>query len=117
MSHPFCPGCGRDLMIDQPIILNDFAMMGPMSPLTFKGTTIKLTTAERNLIWTLMKACPRPVRFDVILDRIDSESVGNVIDVYMSRIRKKLRAIKAPIPFESLKERTGYRALYWKMKP
>jgi hypothetical protein len=47
-----------------------------------------------------MKACPRPVRFDVILDRIDSDSEGNVIDVYMSRIRKKLRAIDAPIPFD-----------------
>lgn len=117
MTEPFCPHCGCDLMKDQPIILNDFAMMGPMSPLTYKGDTIKLATAERNLVWTLMKACPRPVRFDVILARIDSESEGNVIDVYMSRIRTKLRAIGAPIPFESLKERAGYRALYWKMKP
>jgi DNA-binding response OmpR family regulator len=117
VNQPFCPHCGFDLVQDAPILLGDFAMMSSISPLQWQGHSIKLTAAERNLMWTLMKAAPRPVRFDVILDRIGSESEGNVIDVYMSRIRKKLRDLGAPVPFDSLKANNGYRALYWKLKP
>jgi DNA-binding response OmpR family regulator len=94
-----CPHCGYDLLADQPVIINNFAMLSARSPLSYMGKPIKLTHAERSLCWTLMKAFPRPVRRDVILDRMDSEALGNVIDVHLSRIRKKLRTIGAPVPF------------------
>jgi DNA-binding response OmpR family regulator len=112
---PFCPHCGYDLVHDQPIILNDFSMLSSHSPLLYRGQPIKLSAAMRSLCWTLMKSYPRPVREDVILDRMGSEAEGNVIDVYMSRIRKALREIKAPIPFENVTSKLEMRAIVWKL--
>jgi DNA-binding response OmpR family regulator len=110
-----CPGCGRDLIPDQPIIINDFSMLSAMSPLYFKGNPIKLTFSERTIVWSMMKAFPQPVTHEVLLNRLDSEAEGNVIDVYASRIRKKLRAARAPIPFEShgAGQNAGRRAFCW----
>lgn len=109
-----CPGCGRNLVADQPIILNDFSMLSDMSPLYYRGTRIKLTGSERTLVWTLMKAFPHTVSHDAIINRLDSEAEGNIIDVYASRIRVKLRAIGAPIPFESRSAaKHGRRSMCW----
>lgn len=104
-----CPQCGYDLIIDQPVIINNFSMLGAHAPLSYKGQPIKLTGAERSLCWTLMKAFPRAVRRDVILDRMGSEALYEVIDVHLCRIRKKLRSIGAPIPFQP----TVDRGLVW----
>jgi DNA-binding response OmpR family regulator len=105
-----CPHCGFDLAKDQPIILNDFSMLSPIAPLCYRGQPLNLTSAARTLCWTLMKSFPRPVRQEVILDRLDSEALGNVVDVYLSRIRRELRRIGAPIPFE---KRRG--VIAWKL--
>jgi hypothetical protein len=100
---------------DQPVIINDFSMLSAMSPLYFKGNPIKLTFSERTVVWAMMKAFPQPVSHEVMLNRLDSEAEGNVIDVYASRIRKKLRAAGAPIPFEShgSGRNAGRRAFCW----
>lgn len=103
MNHRFCPHCGYDLVKDQPIIINDFSMLGPQSPLYYRGTALNLTMTGRNLCWTLMKNYPKPVRADVLLDRMDSIGTGNVIAVYLTRIRKELRKIGAPIPFHHVR--------------
>lgn len=109
-----CPHCGCDLAADQPIILNDFSMLSSMSPLHYRGNPIKLTYSERTVVWAMLKAFPKPVTHDALLNRLDSEAEGNVIDVYASRIRTKLRAAGAPIPFESRGARhSGRRALCW----
>lgn len=96
--HPFCPHCGYDLHLDQPVILNDFAMFGAGAPLVYKGLPLPqpLTPAEAAVVWTLLKACPDPVATPVILERVsDSESI-NVVNVLICRIRKKLRVAGAP---------------------
>jgi DNA-binding response OmpR family regulator len=110
-----CLGCGRDLVPDQPIIINDFSMLSAMSPLYYRGNPIKLTFSERTVVWTMLKAFPHPVSHEVMLNRLDSEAEGNVIDVYVSRVRGKLRAAGAPIPFESqgAGRNVGRRALCW----
>lgn len=109
-----CPGCGRDLIPDQPVILNRFSMLSSCSPLYFDGKPIHLTASERTVAWAMMKAFPQPVTHEAILNRLDSEAEGNVIDVYCSRIRSKLRAAGAPIPFESRSAaRAGRRSLCW----
>lgn len=109
-----CPGCGRDLVPDQPVIINDFSMMSEMSPLYYRGRPIKLTGSERTVLWAMLKAFPAPVSHEAILNRLDSEAEGNVVDVYASRIRAKLRVVGAPIPFESRSAaRHGRRALCW----
>lgn len=110
-----CPHCGYDLVADAPIILNDFSMLSPLSPLCFRGQPIKLTPSERCVAWTIFKSYPRAVTIDVILDRLDSDAEGNVVDVYLSRIRAKLRAINAPIPFEAAGGTLSRRAVSWRM--
>lgn len=115
-----CPHCGADLAKDQPIIINDFSMLSPLSPLCYKGMPLPLAPAARGVCWTLMKAFPRPVSIDTILNRLDSDAEGNVVDVYLSRIRKALRAIDAPIPFEAERSRrhSGQpRAIVWRLRP
>jgi DNA-binding response OmpR family regulator len=110
-----CPGCGRDLVPDQPIIINDFSMLSAVSPLFYRGRPIKLTFSERTVVWAMMKAFPQPVTHEVILNRLDSEAEGNVIDVYCSRVRAKLRDAGAPVPFESRSagRNAGRRSLCW----
>lgn len=115
MSAPLCPHCGYDLIVDQPIIINDWAMMSPVTPLRYRGHPITLTGSERNIVWTVMKMCPQPVAFDVILERLGSESTGNLIDVYMSRMRKKFAAADMPMPIAAARLSVGRRSLYWKM--
>lgn len=110
-----CPCCGYDLVKDAPILLNDFSMMGPASQLVYKGQPLHLTPAERTVAWTIFKAYPRAVTFEVILNRLDSEAEGNVVDVYLSRIRSKLREIGAPIPFEPAGGKLGQRAVIWRI--
>lgn len=108
-----CPGCGRDLIADQPVIINDFSMFSGASTLFYRGNPVRLTYSERTLMWSMMKAFPNPITHDAMLNRLDSEAEGNVIDVYMSRIRAKLRKIGAPIPFESIKVSVGRRSMCW----
>jgi DNA-binding response OmpR family regulator len=109
-----CPGCGRDLVADQPVILNGFSMLSESSPLYFNGKAIRLTGSERVVVWSMMKAFPMPVTHQAMLNRLDSDAEGNVIDVYCSRIRAKLRAVGAPIPFESRSAaKFGRRQLCW----
>lgn len=105
--NAFCPHCGYDLARDAPLFLNGFSMLGPDSPLYYNGQRIRLTGMEAALCWTLMKACPRPVRIDVILDRIGSEGEYNCISVLLTRIRKKLKAIGVTMPIEPMRHHGG----------
>jgi DNA-binding response OmpR family regulator len=111
---PFCPCCGYDLINDQPILLNDFAMMSSVSQLTYKGQSVRLTEAEKLVCWSLMKACPDPVRNIVVLERLGSDGTPENIKVHICHIRRKLRGIGAPDPFEACYSRAGggYR---WKL--
>jgi len=112
-SHRFCPHCGYDLQLDGAVLINDFSMMGPMAPLWWGEQVVKLTSAERMICYTLMKAYPSPVRISVLLDRVDSESDDNLIAVYLSRIRKKLREAGAPMPITSSRGRYENRGYVW----
>jgi DNA-binding response OmpR family regulator len=112
VTKPFCPHCGYDLMVDTPILINDFAMFSPLAQLTYKGRPVKLTPYERSLCWTLMKAYPEPVRVDIILDRLGSEADTNVVDVFVCRARKKIRDVGAGDMFRPTSYR-GNRAYAW----
>lgn len=102
-THHFCPHCGYDLVLDAPVLINDFSMMGAMSQLWWRDQPIgTLTGTERMICYTLMKAYPAAVRTSVILDRIDSEGEGKILNVYVFRIRKKLREAGAPNPIQAM---------------
>lgn len=114
MTHAFCPHCGYDLQLDSAIMINDFMMMGSMGQLWWREHPISLPASERIICYTLMKAYPSPVRHDVILDRLDSDSESNVLDVYVHRIRKKLKEIGAPNPIVTARGSGSHgRAYIW----
>lgn len=88
-------------------------MMGSIAHLRWRGEAVRLTASERILCYTLMKVYPAPVKLSVILDRMDSDATGNVIDVHLCRIRKKLREIGAPDPIVTVRNRGRERAIAW----
>lgn len=111
--HGFCPHCGYDLRLDTPILIDDFSMMSSISMLRWKGEVIPMTSSERIICYALMKAYPSPVRIMTLLERLDSEATGNVIDVFICRIRKKLKAVGAPNAVATLRNRGRERAFIW----
>lgn len=112
MTRPFCPHCGCDISIDQPVIINDFSMMSSSAQFLYRGNPIKLTPAERSICWSLMKAFPEPVKLDVLLERMDSDGEYNTVSVLVHRIRKKLAEAGANDPI--VPDRSyGKRAYRW----
>lgn len=110
----FCPHCGYDLRPDTPVFINGFTMFGAASQLMYMDKTIKLTESERFICWSLLKAYPEAVSHEVMLDRMGSEATSNVLNVYVCRIRSKLRKVGVPDPIESTHSRRGTRAYRWK---
>lgn len=108
-----CPHCGYDLHLDLPILINDFAMAGMGSALIYKSRSVNLTGAESALCYSLMKSFPAALRVDVILDRIGSEATGNVVQVLVCRIRKKLCAVGGPCPIISARRRGQIGSYFW----
>lgn len=97
-------------------MINDYSMMGSLSFLWWKDKPVtSMTVSERTVCYTLMKAYPNPVKIGVILDRLGSESMGNVADVHICRIRKKLREVGSPNPILPTRNRciVGERAFMW----
>jgi DNA-binding response OmpR family regulator len=106
-----CPHCGYDLVTNAPMMINDFTMNGPSHPLLYRGRRLHLTPTEEEICWSLMKSYPEPITVSVLMERIDSASDWNVINVMVCRIRKKLEAEGAPNIFETLRGRHAYRWL------
>jgi DNA-binding response OmpR family regulator len=89
-------------------------MMSPTGYLYWGMEVVALTASERSICYSLMKAYPDPVRVDVLLDRLDSEATGNAVDVYVHRIRKKLKTLGAPNPISAMRNRNHPRAYIWR---
>lgn len=110
----FCPHCGADIRVDEPILLNGFSMYGDGYPLMYNGKGVLLTRYESSFCWTLLKAYPRMVKHDTLLLRLGSDSETNVLDVVVSRIRAKLRHHGVPNPIETMYGQGGFR---WSLSP
>jgi DNA-binding response OmpR family regulator len=102
-AHKFCPGCGLDLVQDQPVIIDKWSMFGHGYPLCYEGRPLRLTHHETDLCWTLMKAFPRHVRHDILLDRMDSDGTPNTLNVFVHRVRAKLRDVGIESPIRSVR--------------
>jgi DNA-binding winged helix-turn-helix (wHTH) protein len=83
-------------------------MQGDGWPLCYHNVPIKLTCGEASICWALMKSYPDYVSKPALLERLDSEGIGNTIQVMVCRIRAKLDALGLPCPIETVRER-GYR--------
>lgn len=112
--NAFCPRCGYDTRLDTPVLINDFSMMGPAADLFWSSQPAYLTGSEATLMFSLMKAYPDAVAVDVLLDRMGSNGSYNTIAVFCTRVRHKLRALGAPVPFETA-HAFGKRYLRWKL--
>ena len=98
-----CPCCGYDVANDEPITRPEISMK-PYGDCYFHGQPIRLTAAERAVIWALLKADGRPLSRATIAERVGYEGEDfNTIDVYMSRIRAKLRRVSPEIPIENIR--------------
>jgi len=111
---PFCPHCGFDLAVDQPVLIDDFSMFGPGTPLCYQGRPLQLTYSEAAVAWTLLKACPGSVLVDVILDRIGSEAGPEAVSVYVHRLRRKMIEAGAR-DMIAVGRRGGKRTYRWKL--
>lgn len=109
----FCPHCGYDLVLDSPILIDDFSMMSSHAPLYWRGEQVDLTGSQAILCYSLMKAYPDSVRIETLMERIGSESECNVAEVLICRIRKKLREMGAPNPIAPTRHRFEKRAYIW----
>lgn len=112
-AHKTCPHCGYDLIVDMPIVVNDFAMNGAGHSLLYKGERLPLTHKEALICWALLKAYPEYVSTIVLGERIgsDADDVDNSIKVLISRIRSKFRDAGAPPAIA-----TGWHAYIWDPK-
>lgn len=113
----FCPECGCDMFGLGPVLINDFSMLGSMEGLAYRGVLVPLTSQQKQLCWTLMKACPDPVRLDIIMDRLDSDGNSDMLRVLVHKVRKKLAAMGAPNPVCTVKGRGAYKAYSWLVDP
>lgn len=78
-----------------------------MADLTFQGNPVKLTTVQRDICWSLLKAFPNPVANTVIIDRAGSEGTHENVKVHVHFIRRKLKLLNAPNPIEACFHRNG----------
>ena len=111
--NAFCPECGHDLLVDAPVLLNDFAMLGPLWPLSYKGEPVRLTGAEQNLCWALMRSFPDPVKVDTLLERLHSKGGSDMVRVIVHRTRRKLAAMGAPNPIRSIRGTYDRKCYVW----
>ena len=89
-----CPCCGTDIVLDAPIIMNDYAMSGAGYPLFHGRQQIKLTPAQALICWSLMKAYPGYVTINALVERLGADDVKNpenLIRVHMSHMKQRFR--------------------------
>lgn len=106
----FCANCGADILLDEPIRIDDFTMIGDGYPLLYRGQPLPLTRGEMIIAWTILKSYPNHVSDDTLKLRTGSESEWNGTKVLVHRIRRKCTAAGAPDPMETIRG-FGYR---WK---
>lgn len=97
----FCPHCGHDFEALEPVATGSF-FFDPKGDFRFGDKSIRLSPAEHIIVGTLMAVSPNIVPRIAIRERIGTDSDGNVLDVHMTRIKNKLKALGAPNPIKSV---------------
>jgi DNA-binding response OmpR family regulator len=89
-------GTGIDTTERLPARVGPFLIDPFDHSVTFNGAKIQLSGAEYRIFRSLAAASPSPVNRQELLEQIRGESAppsAKIIDVYVSRIRSKLRAL------------------------
>jgi DNA-binding response OmpR family regulator len=97
MTEPaaFCLGCGCNLAAEQVVELGELRA-DPRGDISWSGGALPLTAGEHLLLGSLAQARGRVVSKAVLQERIGYEGDNNVIEVFLVRIRRKLRSAGAP---------------------
>jgi DNA-binding response OmpR family regulator len=104
----FCPCCGINLAAEQPVSIGPLGY-DPRGDATWNGGRLPLTSAEHIVLGSLALAGGALVPRPTIDERLGYDGDHRVSDVYLLRVRRKLRAAGAPATvIENVRSR-GYR--------
>ena len=93
MSEPkFCRVCGANMTADEPVE-RDGLSVDPAGPVIWHGAPVRLTRAELIVLHSLVTEATRPVTRGALMERIGSDVDTNVIEMLVTRIKKKLRTV------------------------
>ncbi|TMJ19010.1 MAG: winged helix-turn-helix domain-containing protein [Alphaproteobacteria bacterium] len=104
----FCPGCGCNLEAERPVLIGELAH-DPRGFTRWRGSILSFTAAEHLVFGSLAQAGGAIVARAVLCERVGNETLGNVIEVFMTRIRRKLRDAGAPATIVQTVIGRGYR--------
>lgn len=92
---PFCPCCGHNLAAEDPVTIGALRV-DPRGDATWRGSTLGLTAGEHIVFGTLAQARGRLVDVAILQERAGYEGFANAVPVFLTKIRRKLRAAGAP---------------------
>ncbi|WP_129792581.1 helix-turn-helix domain-containing protein [Sphingosinicella sp. CPCC 101087] len=104
----YCTHCGHNLEAERPTSIGPLAF-DPLGMASWRGAPFHLTAGEHLLLGGLVQARGGLVRDSVLAERIGTESLGNVIQVLMTRLRRKFRDAGAPATLIQTVRHRGYR--------
>jgi len=102
-----CPTCGGELLQQEEVLLDE-----ELNLVVVRGERVKLTGREFEVLNALVSRMPRPISKALLMDEIyglfgGEEPVERILDVFVCRVRKKLR--DTPLNIETVWGK-GYRA-------
>lgn len=103
-----CPRCGHNLEREEP---RRFGPLGydPRGAVSWQERPIRLTAHEHIVFGSLVHAAGAIVPRSALEERAGFEGLSDVMDVFVCRIRKKLRLEGAPANVIETVMRRGYR--------
>ena len=104
----FCPNCSFDLRLDETIQRGDFTL-DPRGPITYQGRQVKLTKAQRCMMFTIAKSDGRIVAIEALAERCCYAESKKTVRSHLSILRRNLEAHGVPVPFRNERD-VGY---YW----
>lgn len=104
----FCPSCGHNLAAEQPAAIGPLSY-DPRGDVAWRGSLVPLTASEHLILCSLALAAGALVSRATIEERIGYDGLCRVIDVFILRIRRKLRAAGAPATIIEAVRGRGYR--------
>lgn len=104
-----CPNCGYDLKVLETFVTGDFLYEANRNLLSYCGRGLYLTSSEHLVLMAILRAEGVIMKRGALAEVCGHEGDGNVVEVFITRIRKKLRAINPDHePVETVRGQ-GYR--------
>jgi DNA-binding response OmpR family regulator len=103
-----CPSCGHNLEVERAVAIGRLSY-DPRGFTWWNDAFVRLTPAMHLIVGTLIHARGALVPGHILAERIGYEGDGNVVDVFLTKIRRGFREAGAPANlFENVRGR-GHR--------